>query len=582
MQHTTDNTIPFTTLLKKTLGIFYAAKRKQFHFILSITFLLSIIDVLTFASVIPIIYLINDSTPIETNAILNMVYNAVGFSSPNIFILFLLLGIAFVFALKNLTSLFITHLQNKFAFSVSEDLLNRQYNRFYDEPYSEKHNTNTIDYLRYIATAPVQFSVSLLLPVFYLIYDSFVVVLVAGTLLFCYPVVLLLVLVTVFPISFLLLRFAKKRLSFYSAELGKLEIQSYQSAMEGVNAYTDVKLFNKEDFFTQKIVAVFSDLFQIYQKVFLFEAMPRRIIEIVVILAIGILYGVSVFFLKFTSSDLVLILIAFATAAYRLMPSINEILFNIIRIKSSSYIFDYLDAVKETVKNNNEEKLSFNQQLKWKNVFFSYTNDDKIILKDISINISKGNFIVITGESGIGKTTLGNLFAGFLQPQSGDYLIDNLPLKNMDQIKHLVAYVSQDFYLFDKTLVENIAVGETLNEINYKRIDQVLKAVNLTVFVADLSNGFQYKVGENGVRLSGGQRQRIAIARALYKQAQLLILDEITSALDKENETEILETIYKISKENNLTVIMITHRIASTHYFDKMYKLQNANLVLQQ
>ncbi|MFN8284381.1 MAG: ABC transporter ATP-binding protein [Chitinophagales bacterium] len=544
---------------------------------------MSIIDVLTFASIIPIIYLINDSSPIQSNAILNAIYNFMGFTSANIFILFLLLGVAFVFLVKNLFSLFITQLQNKFAFSVSEDLLYRQYDRFYNESYIEKNNKNAIDYLRYVATAPVQFSIAIVLPVFYLIHDCFVILLVATMLLFYYPVVIILVLTTIFPISFFLMKFAKRRLAFYSEELGKLELESYKIGIEGIQAYIDVKLFNKEQFFVSKIASVFKNLFLIYQKVFLFEAMPRRIIEIVVILAIGILYGVAVFFLKFTPTDLVLILITFATAAYRLMPSINEILFNIIRIKSSSYIFDYLDAVKETEPNgSNNNKLTFKQDLIWKHVSFSYPDSENVILKNISITISKGDFVVIIGESGIGKTTLGNLFAGFLQPQSGSYLIDNKPLDNFNQIKHLIAYVSQDFYLFDKSLVENIAIGETVNEIDYKRIDQVLQAVNLIDFVAALPDGLQYMVGEQGARLSGGQRQRIAVARALYKQAQILILDEITSALDKENETEILETIYKISKKNNLTVIMITHRVSSLHHFDKIYKLENANLVLMQ
>lgn len=571
--------LPWKEFLTKTYALCYPQHKKSFLRLVALLLLVAVIDVLTFTSVIPVIYLINNPAPIYEHPVLYAIFSGLGFTSTNVFIIFLLVCIAFIFLCKNLLTLFIRNLQTGYIFEVAEHLLRSQYQRFYDATVLDRKSKGAVHYLRYIATASVQFSVALLLPLTFMLYDTFIIILVVGAMLIYSPLVFMLTAVTMLPFTVVLIMLAKRRLAGLSAELGRLEIESYRLALEGIDAYEEIKSFRKETWFTEGIMATFADLFQVQRRIFLLQEVPRRIIEVVVILAIGAIFGTAVFMFRLPVDNLVVLLLAFATAAYRLMPSVNEWLANMVRAKSTAYVFEHLETLPVSVGQDVPAPISFEQQLVWEDVIFAYDSEQKRILDKISVQIPKGSFIILTGESGMGKSTMAEVFAGFIFPAEGRYLVDGVPVTHLQQIRHLVAYVAQDFYLFDKTLAENIAVGETADMMDHNRIAAAIKAARLDTLIYARPEGQQLRIGEQGNKLSGGQRQRIAIARALYKQAQILILDEVTSALDKENEAEILDTIYAVSKELHLTVIMVTHRTASLYNFDRMYKLENGKLL---
>lgn len=576
-----QNTESLLAIAKETLLLFYLKFKKRFHFVLSLTFLGAVIDVLGFTSIIPIIYLINDSLPIYHNKILNFVYVNLHFKSSNHFIIFLLIGLVAFFLLKNIILLGTTYIQNKFVYSVAQSLLERQISRFYNTEYLDIKKHNSVDYLRYIATTPFEFAGNVLMPFLIIFYEIVVIALIVSALLIYYPFILFLIFVTILPPSYILISMAKKKLAQISNDKSSQELKSIKFGYEAIIGFFDIKLFDKELVFIKKMKEKFNILYDIRTEENLFLLFPGRIIETLVIITVCVIYTVTSLMFNFPLNKLVLILLTFATSAYRLMPSFNVILVNILKIKTSHYIFEHLAVIKPSPVQPKVDNVHFKEKIILSNVSFKYLTNENTVLDNISITINLGDFVVITGESGSGKSTLGKILTGFVKPISGEYLIDNIKITNINQIKSLIGYVTQDFYLFDKSFLENIAIGEEVNSIDLDRMKKVIKDANLSEFVNTLPTGLNYVIGEMGTKLSGGQKQRIAIARALYKKSQILVLDEITSALDRENEMEILKTIHTISKKERLTVILITHSISALDYFDVVYELNRGKLVLK-
>lgn len=581
MQDYKINNISVVVIIRKCIDIILPVHRKQFLIVVFLLFICALIDMLSFSSVIPIIYLISNPLPIESNYILRSVYQYLNFSSNTHFIFMLLFCLVVIFSVKN-TFVFITsYLQNKFVYAVNVTLLEKQFKRFFNISYLDIRNNNSIEYLSYTTTSPQRFSTDILQPFLIIIYESMIFIMVCVALLVYYPQILLLVALSIAPVFYFILRLSKNKLASISNKIGTMNIDLHAFSAQSINGYLDIKLFNKEQFYADKILEKQQQLAKVNIQSNLMELLPRRVFEIIIIFTVALIYFFISVFLHFNTQDIVLILLTFATAAYRLMPSVNDILFNIIGIKSSSFIFDHFSFLTEISDDTGSGiKLDFNDEIHLSKLIFFY-EPANVLLSEIDLQIKKGEFLLITGESGSGKSTLGKLLLGLVKPVSGRYTIDNREVLHFNQLKNMASYVTQDFFLFDTSLLENIAIGQEISEINMKRIEEVIQAVNLTEFVQSLSDGIFHIVGENGANISGGQKQRISVARALYKQSQLLILDEITSYLDRENETDIIDTIYNISKKYSITVIMITHRASSVNKYDKIYELSGGKLMVK-
>ncbi len=221
---------------------------------------------------------------------------------------------------------------------------------------------------------------------------------------------------------------------------------------------------------------------------------------------------------------------------------------------------------------------SLNQGCRFENVSFAYGADD--VLSGVTMDIPAGSLTVITGSSGSGKTTLTDLLLGFYQPQSGRILIDGTPLEELDvqAWRGVVGYVPQELILFHDTVLANVTLGDPrLDEQDARR---ALEAAGAWDFVASLPEGLNSIVGEKGAKLSGGQRQRVALARALVSRPKLLILDEVTSALDPRTERDICRNIAALRADMNLTVLAITHREAWTEIAERTYSLERGAAAL--
>ncbi|MBK9564366.1 MAG: ATP-binding cassette domain-containing protein [Saprospiraceae bacterium] len=225
------------------------------------------------------------------------------------------------------------------------------------------------------------------------------------------------------------------------------------------------------------------------------------------------------------------------------------------------------------------QTLAFENEIKFKNIGFTYPDNPSEVLQDVSFQIKKGETIGFIGSSGSGKTTLLHVFLRFLHETKGSVYIDGikLDLSNNASFQKAIGYVQQNVYIRNGTLRENIAFGLEPSEIDESNLHKAIQDAMLAEFVHQHPERLDMMLGENGVKLSGGQRQRVGIARALYKDAQILLFDEATSALDHETEKAIVTTINHLAKMDK-TIVIVTHRVTTLEMCDRIYELKNGTI----
>lgn len=306
--------------------------------------------------------------------------------------------------------------------------------------------------------------------------------------------------------------------------------------------------------------------------------LPRLVIEI---LFVGLfVITIAILCLEQESPVQMLgVLGGYLYAGFRLMPGLNRVvnMLNAFKAVIPSIERVHKEYHEVAAKENYVDvpDFCFEKSIILNNVSFSYLNTEKDALKSVSFEIAKGECIGIVGETGSGKSTLVDVLLGLLKPYEGEVLIDGKHPVNSYQWHQKIGYVPQSIYLTDDTIEANIAFGE--KEIDAKRLNSAIDSAQLRKFIEKLPDGAKTFVGERGIRLSGGERQRISIARALYRNPEVLIFDEATSALDNETEARLMETIHSVSQ--NRTVIMIAHRLTTLKKCDRILVLEKEQLV---
>ena len=281
-------------------------------------------------------------------------------------------------------------------------------------------------------------------------------------------------------------------------------------------------------------------------------------------------------------SEIIVIIGVFAAAITKLLPSVTSIISNVQLIKFNAPVIDVIYSELNLKSENNilsnDNEIFFNSKIKLKNLSFKYPTTNSFVLNNLNFEIQKRDKISITGETGSGKTTLINLLTGLIQPTSGNVVIDEV-LLNKDNVRFWmkkISYVPQNIYLSDESIVKNITFGEN-KKIDTKKIDRILKIVDLYDFVNSLPDKHNTNVGEKGAKISGGQSQRLGLARALYRDFDLIILDEATNSLDSETENKILDKFYDYCKEK--TVISITHNKENVKHSNKLINIHNGKII---
>jgi ATP-binding cassette, subfamily B, bacterial PglK len=563
--------------LKKINFLITKRQRKGLVILTLLLFIGMILEVFGLGILIPALSILLDPKMIETNSVVSFVRHFfTEYSNQNF--LFIVLGtIVTLYFLKSLFLVFLTHKQNRFITNIIAYISNKLFKSYMSKPYSFHLNRNSSELIKNIQIE-IYYVHMFLLSLINLFTEAGFVIAILSTLIYIEPTGAISIGIFYGFLSIIFFQFTRKKIKLWGILRQDLDAKVSKIALEGLGGIKDLLILGKTSFFTKEFSKKNHLKARITANQATISQIPRFYLELISI--IGLVSFIILLLLQGKdSTSLFTVLGVFVAATFRMIPSLNRIISasQTMKYYSSSIkiIHKEVEELEEIdIIHNKTKEYSFKNCIELKMINFSFKKNTDI-LKNINFKIRKGQTIGIIGESGSGKSTLIDLIIGLQKPNSGEILIDGINSFQINQSwRNNIGYVSQVIYLTDDTIKKNIALGVPENEINDTRIIELLKQVQLEKVIKNLEFGINSFVGERGVQLSGGQRQRIGLARALYHNPEILILDEATSSLDDKTENEVMKSIELLS--DNKTVIIIAHRLSTLGFCKKIFELKNS------
>lgn len=487
-----------------------------------------------------------------------------------------------IYILKNAYLAWMTYLINKYALGVRRKISTHLLEAYLDRPYPFFVERKSAELTRSIHSDTIQMS-SVIMSLCTIISQGVTAVCITVYLIMVNPVITFVVIICLGICAVGIIKILSKT----TAKMGRKN-QEYQSGIlkclqQSFEGIKEIKVTNTEKHFSKSFDEIFRNFAENDSNFRVVNMLPKYLIETVVIVGIMGYLAWSVCF-EPNYAQLVPQLAAFVFAAYKLLPSVNTIYthVNSIHYYKASVDLVYRDIQEISrfvdVEEEKEKEIQSMEQIVIQNVEFSYEGTQKKVLEDVSFSVAKGQAIALIGPSGGGKSTLADLILGLQKPNKGAIKVDGIDIQEAICRWHeKIGYIPQVIYLADTTIRENIAFGIAKNEIDDEKVWHALKEAQLYDFVRGLDKGLDTEVGERGVCLSGGQRQRIGIARALYREPDILVFDEATSALDVETEREVMGAINGL--HGSKTMIIIAHRLSTIEQCDVVYRVEDKHVI---
>lgn len=529
---------------------------------------------------IPLIisFIINNNFINSESDIINFLDNFITFKEIDLNSLFIL--IFFLFLIKNLFLGLVIYLESIFSLSIRKNLSIRLFKKYLNFPYLFHLNNNPGKLIRNLVDEVQNccgfFSYSLV------ILRDILLIIIITSLLFIFnktivfPIILLFGII-VFFIFKKLKKDLRKKGKDSQEQRGLINIR----ISELINGIKEIKILGSyKDVISKFAKSISQNEYNLYVLRIL-NSFPKIILELISVSLIVLLFF-SYRILNIEISNFIPILSLVVVATIRLMPSISSLIIStnniLFQYESLNIVYKHLFLEKnENITNNTFTNYQFNKNIELKNIYFKYPGRKEFALKNVSLTIKKGSKVGIIGNSGSGKTTLLNIILGLIKPFKGKVLIDGQHVKNFSYHfwKNKIGYVSQNTFLIDDNIKRNIIYSN--HKIHQGKFKKTLEITNLTNFIKSLPKKEQTFIGNNGIKLSGGQHQRIGIARALYNQPDVLVMDEATSSLDFRTEKNIINDL-KLDKKTDLTSIIITHRPLPVENCDCIYLLAKGKI----
>ncbi|MDD2296718.1 MAG: ABC transporter ATP-binding protein, partial [Sphaerochaetaceae bacterium] len=466
---------------------------------------------------------------------------------------------------------------------LNHELSTRLLTVYISKPYAYFLNKNTSTLGKNLLAEVYQLTNNMLIPIFELVVNT-MVILTLVIVLFMTDFVTTCVALAILGGSYAVINFrVKKRVKRGGLERLEANRGRYKITGEALSGIKTTKVFGRENYFIKQFSAYSKKFTQVETSVRTISEIPRYLLEA---LAFGgiILLVVFLTITRGGASDVIPLVSLFAFAGYRLLPAMQKVFQAATSIYFNQAILDTLhqDLTEDVTKRDLEigEPISFTNEIRLKDLSFSYPETSVTVLANINLTIRKNSTVGFVGTTGSGKTTLVDILLGLLVAQEGGLFVDDVPLTSQRQRawQQIIGYVPQDIFLSDDTVARNIAFGLADEKIESEKVQAVAKIAALDTFITEeLAHGYETIIGERGLRLSGGQRQRIGLARALYENPAILVLDEATSSLDGVTETAVMKAINNASKDR--TVIMIAHRLSTVRDCDVIYLMEKGSIV---
>ncbi len=565
--------------LKKVYNFLPKKYQLQLYFFYFTILLTNILDVIGIGLFFPALnFLINMKTGLSF--VDNFIYSLN--ISQNETIIYILFAIAIIFLLKNLLIIYISIFQTRFSSELGYDLSRDLFNQYLSMPIGFHSSLNSSKLLRNTSDEIfifVKFIASSILLIFS---DLTLLFIFSILLIYLSSIKTMIVLILFSLVAVLIYYLSKDKIKSYGNKRLVIAENVLRFLREGFSSIREVKIYNIKDYFVRKYREEGQKTVPLSIFINLMATLPKVIFEIfaVVLFILLVMYSVSI---DQDFNQLIPTLSILVLSIYRIAPSVTRILQNFQRLKHYMPSFYILNSAfennKKQIKIETENiNLDFKfENIELKNIDFYYKKNE-YVLENINFKIEKKSRILIQGKSGCGKSTFLDILCGLLPPENGEIYINKIKANDVDKKKLLskVSYVSQMPFLLDNDLVGNIALGMDRN-YDLKKIFKILKIVELEDFIKNVDDNSFSRIGERGSLISGGQKQRIAIARALYFDPQILILDEATNSIDYETEIKIINNI--INEYPDLTLIKVSHSKHDYSNLFKKYILKDKNLI---
>ena len=477
--------------------------------------------------------------------------------------------------LKNALVAFLARVQSRYQLEIYREFSRRMFANYYHRGLLFLKGKSSVQLGHEVNYVCYMFSSCVLAPVFCMAGEAVLVLLMVTALVVWEPLAGFLLCASFLPLAGLYVGLVRKRLRRYGMEELEARRKQSRTVVEAFCGYAELEIARA---FHTSLASFDQGMeFIVHNRLRMevYQLFPSFLSEVAIVTGLALLIGTG-------GGDLGLVSGVFAVAAFRLIPAVRAVLNSWVTLQNASHT---ITVVKEGISDKlqqgtqNQTPFTLKQNIELRKLSFAFP-DGHTLFSNLTLSISCGERIGVRGASGSGKSTLFNLMLGFFPPTSGEILIDGRKLTstNRSEWHKQVGYVPQEIFIIEGTLADNIALGQS--QVDLTKVMQVLEQVQLKEWADELPQGLDTPLGEYGSRLSGGQKQRIGIARALYKEAEVLFFDEATSALDNKTEQEINHALEMLSREHReLTLIVIAHRESSLSFCDRIFDLDTCDIV---
>ena len=558
---------PITTLLKRLWKHISPRRRRQFGLLLVLMLLASFAEILSIGAVLPFLGVLTAPERIFELPAAKPVIQALNLTEPKQLLLPLTAAFGVAALIAGAMRLLLLWVSTRLSFATGADLSIGIYNRTLYQSYAVHCSRNSSEVINGISGKANGVIYSIILPTLTLISSSVMLIAILIALLMVQPVIALVAFGGFGLIYIVIMRLTRKQLLTDSICVARESTQVIKSLQEGLGGIRDVLIDGSQETYCQIYRNADYPLRRAQGNSLFISVSPRYGME-----ALGMLLIATLAYSLAQQADgiakAIPILGALALGAQRLLPVLQQAYGAWTQINSGqTSLKDTLVLLDQPLPDYANQvvtqSLPFNQHIMLKQLGFRYGLQTPFVLKQLNLTITKGSRVGFIGMTGSGKSTLLDIVMGLLQPTEGTLEIDNQTVTsaNHRSWQAHIAHVPQAIFLADSTIEENIAFGVPKDQIDIERVRQAAQQAQIAESIESWPMQYQTFVGERGIRLSGGQRQRIGIARALYKQADVIIFDEATSALDNETEQAVMQAIEGLSKD--LTLLIIAHRLTT-------------------